>query len=211
MTAGPVKTPEPVTVLVVDDHPALRAGLAGLLEQEPGFACIGAVAGEAELARRLADGRPDVVVLDYALRQGDGLTTCFRLKQRSDPPGVVLYSAYADDVLAVPAAVAQADAVVSKTAPVEVLLGAIRAIAGGTAEAPSPEPEEIEAACSRLPAGDLPVVGMLFARVSVAEIARTLGTTRADVRNRALRAIGEMQAGDRVRRPATARPEAPVG
>src|SRR3954469_17848834 len=92
----------PLSVLIVDDHPALRAGLRALLEQEPGIVFAGAVPGEKQLMRALPELRPDVVVLDYALGRGDGLSACFRIKQLPHPPAVVLYTAYADDVFAVP-------------------------------------------------------------------------------------------------------------
>jgi DNA-binding NarL/FixJ family response regulator len=187
----------PVSVLVVDDHPALRAGLEQLLDQEPGYRLLGAVSSEAELAIALQRHRPDVVVMDYALTRGDGLSACFRLKQRPHPPGVVLYSAYVDDIFAVPATLAQADAIVSKSDPVEVLLTAIDAVAAGETQVPSPDPEVIEAASSRLNAEDLPIVGMLFAKVRVDDIATTLGLEPREVRSRALRIIGEMQAQDR--------------
>lgn len=183
-----------ISVLIVDDHPALRAGLSGLLAQEQGFRCLGAVASELEMIEALDRRRPDVVVLDYSLGDSDGLSACFRIKQRPDAPGVVLYSAYVDGVFAVPAAVAQADAIVPKSAPVEVLLDAMAAAATGAARLPVPPPELISAASSRLQAGDLPVLGMLFARESVADIARTLKQSRAEVRARALRIIGVMQA-----------------
>jgi DNA-binding NarL/FixJ family response regulator len=186
-----------VSVLVVDDHPALRAGLKQLLDQEPGYRLLGAVASEAELAVAVRRHRPDVVVLDYALTQGDGLSACFRLKQHPRPPGVVLYSAYVDDVFAVPATLAQADAIVSKNAPVEVLLAAINAVAAGDVELSAPDPEAIEAASSRLRAEDLPILGMLFARMRAEDIAGTLGIEAREVRARALRVIGEMQAQDR--------------
>jgi DNA-binding NarL/FixJ family response regulator len=189
--------PPVVSVLVVDDHPALRAGLEQLLDQEPGYRLLGAVSTEAELALALRGDRPDVVVLDYALARGDGLSACFRLKQRARPPGVVLYSAYVDHVFAVPATVAQADAIVSKNAPVEVLLRAIKAVAAGEAEVPSPGPEAMDAASSRLLAEDLPVVGMLFAGIGVDEIATTMGLEPREVRARALRIIAAMQANDR--------------
>src|SRR3954468_13540156 len=95
--------PPVVSVLVVDDHPALRAGLEQLLDQEPGYRLLGAVSSEAELAVALQGQRPGVVVMDSGLTRGAGLSACFRLKQRPQPPGVVLYSAYVDDVFAVPA------------------------------------------------------------------------------------------------------------
>jgi DNA-binding NarL/FixJ family response regulator len=186
-----------VSVLVVDDHPALRAGLEQLLDQEAGYRLLEAVSSEVELATALGRHWPDVVVMDYALTRGDGLSACFRLKQRPHPPGVVLYSAYVDDVFAVPATLAQADAIVSKNDSVEVLLTAINAVAAGESRVPPPDPELIEAASARLDAEDLPIVGMLFARVRVDDIATTLGVEPREVRARALRIIGEMQAHDR--------------
>jgi DNA-binding NarL/FixJ family response regulator len=188
----------PLAILIVDDHPALRAGLRGLVEQEPGLTFAGAVADESAVAEAVRRTRPDVVILDYALGKGDGLSACFRIKQRPDPPAVVLYSAYVDDVFAVPAAVAQADAIVPKTAPVPVLLEAIRAAAAGDVRMPPIDPELMHAASSRLRDDDLPVFGMLMARVPVRDIATTLDTTSSDVRARALRMIGEMQASDRL-------------
>jgi DNA-binding NarL/FixJ family response regulator len=185
-----------VSVLVVDDHPALRAGLEQLLDQEPRYRLLGSVASEAELAVALRRYRPDVVVLDYALTRGDGLSACFRLKQHERPPGVVLYSVYVDDVFAVPATLAQADAIVSKNAPVEALLTAINAVAAGEAELSAPDAEAIDAASSGLCAEDLPILGMLFARIRVEDIAETLGVEAREVRARALRIIGEMQAQD---------------
>jgi DNA-binding NarL/FixJ family response regulator len=189
--------PPAVSVLVVDDHPALRAGLEQLLDHEPGYRLLGAVSSERELAVALERDRPDVVVMDYALTRGDGLSACFRLKQRSHPPGVVLYSAYVDEVFAVPAALAQADAIVSKSDPVEVLLTAVDAVAAGASRVPPPGPELIDAASARLDADDLPIVGMLFARVRVDDIATTLGVEPREIQARALRIIGEMQAQDR--------------
>src|SRR5688572_30049141 len=107
----PTTAPPPaLNVLVVDDHPALRQGLVDLLGQEPGLRPVGALATEDEVIAHLLRGRPDVIVLDYALGRGDGLGICFRVKQLPDAPRVVLYSAYFDALFAVPASVAQADA-----------------------------------------------------------------------------------------------------
>jgi DNA-binding NarL/FixJ family response regulator len=182
-----------IRVLVVDDHPAMRAGLTDLLADEPGMEPTGAVGGTDELWPALRRLAPDVVVLDYALAAGDGLTACFRVKQRPGGPRVVLYTAYADAVFAVPAAVAQADAVVSKSAPVSALLGAIRRVHAGETLRPRVEPALLEAAAARIDAGDLPVAGMLLERVAPDEIARTLGVHPAEVRARAGRIIGRMQ------------------
>src|SRR5919205_2642338 len=91
-SSGPTR--EVVRVLVVDDHPALRAGLARLLSAETGIEFLGTLAGTNGLSEAVRDARPDVVVLDYALGSGDGLTVCFRLKQQPRPPAVIPYSGY---------------------------------------------------------------------------------------------------------------------
>lgn len=187
-------------MLIVEDHPALRAGLIALLSQEPGVVCVGAVASERELVAALPHARPRVVVLDYALGRGDGLSACFRLKQRPDPPRVVLYSGYAGDVFAVPARVAQADAVVSKSAPVDDLLDAIRSAANGAAPHVALDRASVHAASSRLHEHDLPVLAMLVGRHSVDDIALALRTTPEQVRARALRIIGRLQAAHRLAR-----------
>jgi DNA-binding NarL/FixJ family response regulator len=188
-----------IGVLVVDDHPALRAGLEGLLRGEAGMDCVGTVDGADRVLHAVRSRRPDVVVLDYALAGADGLTTCFRLKQQPDAPAVVLYSAYVDHVFAVPAAIAQADAAVAKSAPVTELLLTIRRVAGGQRERARLDPELIEAASARLLVGDLPVASMLLGSTPVVDIADSLDLSVAEVRSRALRIIGRLQAGRRVR------------
>jgi DNA-binding NarL/FixJ family response regulator len=188
-----------IRVLVVDDHPALRAGLEGLLAAEPGVECIATHSGVGRLLSAVRETRPDVVVLDYALEKHDGLTTCFRLKQQPNPPAVVVYSAYVDPVFAVPSAIAQADAIVAKGAPVSDLLSAIRDVVTGTAERPELDPELMEAASARLLSEDVPIAAMLVAATPMAQIAHVLGTSVDDVRRRALRIIGRLQAGDRLK------------
>jgi DNA-binding NarL/FixJ family response regulator len=193
-----------IRVLVVDDHPAVRAGLEGLLIGERGLHCVATLAETDGLLEAISEIRPDVVVLDYALGGDDGLTTCFRVKQRDSPPAVVLYSAYVDRVFTVPAAIAQADATVSKTAPVGELLSAIHDVASGGRRRPALDNELIEAASARLLADDLPIAAMLLAATPVGDIATIVDTSVADVRRRALRIIGRLQAGSRRRAPAPA-------
>jgi DNA-binding NarL/FixJ family response regulator len=203
--------PDAIRVLVVDDHPALREGLDGLLRAEDGFLMLGALPGATDLAFAVEALRPDVVILDYALERDDGLSVCFRLKQRRDPPGVVVYSAYVDPVFAVPATLAQADAIVSKSAPVEELLDVVRRVADGDRQMPPLFADAMTAASSRLAPEDLPIAGMLFSSVAVGEIAETLGIPPQEVRSRALRIIGELQARDRIFGEGEARPALSFG
>ena len=188
-----------IRVLVVDDHPAIRAGLDGLLTGERGFDCIATLAETDRLLEAVSEIRPDVVVLDYAFGGDDGLTTCFRIKQQNGPPAVVLYSAYVDRVFTVPAAIAQADATVSKNAPVGELLGAIREVASHRPRRPALDHELVQAASARLLTDDLTIAAMLLSATPVADIASTVDMSVTEVRRRALRIIGRLQAGNRRR------------
>lgn len=83
--------PEPLTVLVVDDHAAFRASAARLLEAA-GFVVIGE-AGTAEQAIAAVEAySPAVVLLDVQLPDCDGIDVAGQLAARSDPPRVVLIS-----------------------------------------------------------------------------------------------------------------------
>lgn len=160
-------------LVIVDDHPAVRTGLAALLAAEADLSvAVAATAAEAEAACR--SERPDVLVADYHLPDLDGLSLCLRLQAAGGPP-VVLYSAFADEHLAVLALIAGAGAMVAKDADPAELVETVRAVAGGTRTPAAPSPGALNAAGAQLEPEDLPVLGMLTAGIDPDEIARTLG------------------------------------
>lgn len=162
------------TLLIVDDHAAVRAGLRSLVVCEPELEVI-ATAHDAQAALELV-GRhvPAVAVIDFHLPQEDGLSLCLRLEHATPRPGRVLYSAFADDLLGVLAVIAGADAVVSKSADPEELVDTLLAVVEGRYSAPRPSPAALSAVSAALEPSDLPVVSMLVHGTSVAEIADTL-------------------------------------
>jgi CheY-like chemotaxis protein len=112
--ASPVLAFRETTVLIVDDHPAVQLGLRLLIEDEPDFE-LSAVTSSSESAMSIAEREPvDVVVADYHLRSRNGLWLCGQLKRLPDPPRVLIYSAYADGLLAAGCVAAEADGLVSK-------------------------------------------------------------------------------------------------
>jgi DNA-binding NarL/FixJ family response regulator len=174
-----------IRVLVVDDHPALRAGLASLLRSEPGLMPVGA-AGNAEQARpELTRGRTDVLLVDHDLPNSHGLALCWEAKCRQDPPAVLIYSAFARPRLTIAATLAGADAILDKGAPPEQLFEAVRIVAGGGKALPPVQPDLIRRCVAELEPDDIPLFGMAFNRIPVAEIAAIAGhdleTTRARV------------------------------
>jgi two-component system, NarL family, response regulator DevR len=173
-----------IRVLLVDDHPALRAGLFSVLRAEPGIVPQAAVASPREALAEMERGMPDLVLLDYHLQEGDGLTLCHRLKTRPDPPRVLIYSAYADTRLIIPAMVAGADGVANKAAPAEELFEAIRTISKGGSILPPVSRELLELASSRLEPDDLPILGMIMDRTDRGDIAQVLQLSQEELQKR---------------------------
>jgi len=162
------------TLLIVDDHAAVRAGLAALLAHEPALRVV-AVAADAEAALALAEEhRPDVALIDFHLPGEDGLELCLRLDGAAPQPRRVLYSAFADELLAVLAIVAGADALVPKSADPEHLLETLVAVAGGHRVAMTPSPAAMTTVSAALEPADLPVLGMLIHGSPADEVAETL-------------------------------------
>ena len=163
-----------IRVLIVDDHPALQAGLTAVLKAEPGIVPIGTAQSEFDLWPALARTRPDVVLLDYHLPSSDGLALCRRLKRQLPPPAVLLFSAYADGSLAIPARLAGADGLVNKAVSATELHDAIRTVAKGREVMPPVTRELLDAASSRVDSDDLPILGMTLDGTAPADIAQTL-------------------------------------
>lgn len=184
----PIEQSEPpaarTRVLIVDDHAAVRAGLRELLDDEPDFEVVAAVDG-AEPAMTVAEREPiDVAVVDYQLGSRNGLWLSRKLKRLSSPPAVLIYSAYADGVLAAAAVVAEVDALLSKGGLGSELRDEIRRVArGGSGLRPLPEwlGDTIRA---RYGAEEQAIFGMLLAGIAPAEIARTLELSHAGLEAR---------------------------
>jgi DNA-binding NarL/FixJ family response regulator len=182
-----------IRMLLVDDHPALRTGLTAVLRSEPGLVPLGTAASEEELWPALTRTRPDVVLLDYHLPPADGLVLCRRIKRTMPPPKVLLYRAYADASLVIPAVLAGADGVVNKGAPAAELYDAIRTVARGERVMPPITRELLDAAQSLLDDEDIPVLMMALDDTSDAEIAKTIGVPQEEMAHRLDRMISRLK------------------
>jgi DNA-binding NarL/FixJ family response regulator len=182
-----------IRILLVDDHPAMRAGLNGVLTAEPGLVPLDAVASGDELAPALKSTRPDVVMLDYHLPGSDGLVLCRRVKRELPAPAVLIYSAYADAQLAIPAILAGADGLLHKGATAPELYNAIRMVARGDRVMPPVPPQLVEAASASIEPEDLPILGMRLDGATAQEIAAALRCEAVDVVRRIDRMLGRLR------------------
>jgi DNA-binding NarL/FixJ family response regulator len=186
-------------VALLDDHPAVLAGLRRLLEAAPGLAVVGGTLDHRELPGLLDRTNPDVLILDHDLAHADGLAQCLRVKRRADPPAVVVYAAYTGPALGIAARAAGADALVDKADPVPRLLAAIHGVVRGARLVPAPPADAYAAAVARIDDADLPLLAMLLDDTSIEDIAVALRLEANEVAWRAQRIVGRLCPGLRQR------------
>ena len=120
-----------IRVLLVDDHQVLRDGLRALLEGEEDMAVI-AEAGTGKDAIRLAsEMRPDVIVMDLGLPDGNGINAIREIREQEIPVHIVVLTMYSDRELVMKALEAGSDGYVPKSSAHSDLLQAIRIVHTG--------------------------------------------------------------------------------
>lgn len=128
-----------VRVLVVDDHPMMRAGLTALFDTDPSIQVVAAVGTTAEALAVVSSERPDVVLLDLQFnRTFEGAQATRDIRALPDPPAVLILTNFDTDADIIEAIEAGAAGYLLKDAAPGDITAAIRAAAGGeTALAPS--------------------------------------------------------------------------
>jgi DNA-binding NarL/FixJ family response regulator len=182
--SSPVLAFRETKVLIVDDHPAVQLGLRLLIDDEPDFE-LSAVTSTAESAMSIAEREPvDVVVADYHLGSRNGLWLCRQLKRLPDPPRVLIYSAYADGLLAAACVVAEADGLVSKGGVGAELCDAIRGVSRGQRLLPRIPQPLAGMLGDRLEPAEQAIFGMLLAGITPTDVACTLDMSRSELDSR---------------------------
>jgi DNA-binding NarL/FixJ family response regulator len=183
-----------IRIAVVDDHPALRAGLQTVLDSEPHMRFVGGSDGADENVWPMLNlVRPDVLLLDYHLPRGDGLQFCYRIKHDVPAPRVIIFTAYASPTLALPATLAGADGILAKGAGARDLFSAIRLVYAGEQVLPPISAKVLEEALGDLLGDDRALVGMLLDGASELEVAQTLRVPTREVRHSVQRILSALR------------------
>ena len=173
-----------IRVLIVDDHPAVRAGLHGLLRVEPGIVPVGSSATAADALARIGSHAADVVLADYDLPDTNGLRLGWELKQLPAPPRVVIYSAFAQPQLSLAASLSGLDAVLDKSSRIESIFSTLRAVAAGRSLVGPIPPHVVRTGASLIDPQDQSIFGLAVAGEPPDEIAAVLGMDAQIVRRR---------------------------
>lgn len=126
----PQQAPDEVRIVIVDDQPLVRSGIAFIISTEPGMSVV-SEASNGELALvSLKSHRPDVVLMDIRMPVMDGVTATRQIHDTGGPPVLVLTTFDDDDVLW-GALESGAAGFLLKDTPADDLIAAIRTVARG--------------------------------------------------------------------------------
>jgi DNA-binding NarL/FixJ family response regulator len=122
----------PVTVLLVDDEPLVRAGLRAVLEAQPDIEVVGEAADGAAVIPLVRQLRPDVVAMDVRMPLLDGIeATRALLRTVDEPPRILVVTTFENDEYVYEALRAGADGFLLKRARPAEIVHAVRLIAEG--------------------------------------------------------------------------------
>lgn len=198
-----------IRLLIADDHPIVRAGLAGLLADEPGFEVIAEAADGDEAVRLAAEARPDVILMDLRMPVLDGVAATARIVAARDAaagPRVLILTTYESDDQILAAIEAGASGYLLKAAPREEIVAGIRSVAAGQS-ALSPavavrlvgRMRQPEPAASALTPRETDVLRLVAAGHGNRQIAVQLGIGESTVKTHLLRVYDKLGVDSRTR------------
>ena len=125
-----------IRILLADDHPVVRDGLAAMLATQPDFEVVGEAGNGAEALTEAARLRPDVVLMDLEMPELDGIEAIRRLRVADPSVQVVVLTAFDTDERIVGAIQAGAQGYLLKGAPRAEIFASIRTVSAGGALIP---------------------------------------------------------------------------
>jgi DNA-binding NarL/FixJ family response regulator len=191
-----------IRVLIVDDHPVVRAGLIGMLDVEPDLEVVGEAGDGEEAVLRVATLTPDVVLMDLRMPRLDGAGATARIVAAFPACRVLVLTTFDTDADIVRAVEAGATGYLLKDTPRAQLVQAVRAAARGETVLAPPVAARLvsrlrEPVVDVLTSREVQVLAAVGRGLSNAEIGRALFIGEATVKTHLLRVFAKLGVDDR--------------
>ena len=189
----------PIRLLLVDDHPVVRAGLNSMLRKQSGLKIVGSLHGGREALDFLASEAADVMLLDLRMPNMDGIDTLRALRKMVSPPRVVILSNFEFDEEIYRAVEAGAMAYLGKDTSRDEIITAIKAVHAGNTHFPKRIEERLEDRKQRhgLSAREVEILELLSRGLTNKSIGQALGISKFTVRNHVNRILEKLEVCDR--------------
>jgi len=122
---------EVIRVLVVDDHPIVRAGLRALIDSEPNMEVVGEACDGVQAVEKFPSSQPDIILLDLVMPRKDGIEAIVDIKQINPDARILVLTSFSEEDKVFPAIKAGALGYLLKDSPPQQLLEAIRDVYRG--------------------------------------------------------------------------------
>jgi DNA-binding NarL/FixJ family response regulator len=195
-----------IRILIVDDHPVVRAGLASMLATQPGIEVAGSVSSGEEALNVLERQRLDIVLLDLRMPGMNGIDTLLAIKREAIPVHVIVLTSYETDEDIYRAVSAGAEGYLLKNVSQREMVEAIRSVRAGNRYIPGRIASRLAERMTRsnLTARELEVLKLLAKGLTNKQIASALGISDNTVRNHINSIIEKLEVSDRTEASTTA-------
>ncbi len=191
-----------IKIIIVDDHPVVREGLAGMLENQPDFDVVALAANGAEGVTLFVQHEPDVILMDLRMPVLDGVGAIETILAKRPSAHILVLTTYDSDADIVRAIEAGATGYLLKDAPRDELFRSIRAAAKGeSALSPSVASRLMSRmrapAEEKLSAREIEVLQLVSRGSSNKEIGKQLHISTATVKTHLIHVFDKLGVNDR--------------
>lgn len=188
-----------IRILIVDDHPVVRAGLTSMLRTQRDMEVLGNASSGVEALSLLDEIVPDVILIDLRMPGMSGLETMRAIRLRKNPPRMIVLTSFETDEDIYQAVGAGAQGYVLKSASQDQLLEAIRQVRAGKQYFPAHIAAQLtdRMARSELTPREHQVLQLVAKGLTNKEIGRVFGISDNTARNHVNSIIGKLEVSDR--------------
>ena len=194
------KQPSPKTrILIVDDHPVLREGLALIIESQPDLQVVAEAGTGKQAVALFEEHRPDVTLMDLGLPDVNGIDVIKELRAQHPDARIIVLTTYLGDVQALRALQAGASGYLLKGTLRRDLLDTIRSVHAGQRHVQSDVASELahHAADPRLTEREIEVLKLIAKGCSNKLVADRLEITEDTVKGHVRNILEKLNANDR--------------
>ena len=198
--------PEPIRVLIADDHAVVREGLRSFFELQEDMEVVGEAADGAEAVALAGELHPDVVLMDLVMPNLNGVEAMRQLREHSLTTRVIVLTSFLDEDQVLPAIRAGAAGYLLKNVEPQELARAVRAAHAGEALidptvaarlVDTLAKEDVDDGYGRLTAREQEVLGLIGRGLSNKRIALELGVAEKTVKTHVTHVLAKLGLADR--------------
>ena len=195
-----------IRVLIVDDHPVVRAGLTSMLGTQADISVVGSASSGEEALEILARRQVDILLLDLRMPGTNGVATLLAIKRQAIPVRAIVLTSYETDEDIYRAVHAGAGGYLLKDTPLREMLEAIHTVHAGNRYIPRHIASRLAERMMRsnLTTRELEILKMLTKGLTNKQIGHALGISENTVRNHVNSVIEKLEVCDRTEAATTA-------